>query len=78
MVLGDRPSRLGECVSPKREPVCVLSDLVAHLAQAGFIVLGESASRSGKSLSPKREFKKLMWSVWGSTPRRGVLAMSEG
>jgi len=38
LVLGDRPSPLGECDSPKRESVCVSSVLVAHLAQAGFVV----------------------------------------
>jgi len=73
LVLGDRTSHLGECVSPKREPVCVLSDLVAHLAQVGFTILGESVSHSSESLSPKREFEKLMWFILGSPPRRGVL-----
>jgi len=45
LILGDWLSRLGECVSPKREPVC-LSVLDAPPAQARFFVLGKNASRS--------------------------------
>jgi len=77
LVLGDRPSRLGECASPKRELACVLCGLVAPLAQARFIVLSEGTSRSSESLSPKRDFECGPAVSLNSSPRRGSLILGE-
>jgi len=57
LVLGNILSRLGEWVSPKREPVSVISGLVVRLAQVGLTVLSESESHPGEGLSPKREIE---------------------
>jgi len=63
LVLGDKPSRLGECVSPKQEPVCVLSDLVAHLAQARFIVWARVHLAQARASRLSESSIKLIWSV---------------
>jgi len=54
-----------------------LCGLVAHLAQAGFIVLSEGVSRSGETLSPKRDFKCGFAVSLNSSARRGNLVLGE-
>jgi len=77
LVLGDRPSCLGECASPKRELACVLCVLVAYLVQAGWRVLSEGASRPGESLSPKREFESGSTVLLNLSPGRGSFILGE-
>jgi len=57
LVLGDRPSRLGECASLWRESVYVRGCGWGSLAQAVNAILGEEVSRSSESFSPKRDFE---------------------
>jgi len=54
LVLGDRPSHLGECVSPKREIVRILCFCLSLPLRRGSFVLSDEASRLGEPSSPKR------------------------
>ncbi|QCE06757.1 hypothetical protein DEO72_LG9g1771 [Vigna unguiculata] len=58
LILGDRPSRLGKCVSPKREPMCGLSDF-------GCTSRARCISYERGMGSPKREGTRLSETSWG-------------
>jgi len=58
LVLGDRPSRLGECASLRRESMYARGcGWGLSLAQVVNSILGEGVSRSSESLSPKLDIE---------------------
>jgi len=75
MVMGDRPSRLGEWISPRRESVSVRC-CARGLSHSGskFELFGDGVSRSGDSPSPKREIEGGFAVKFNSSPRREILA----